>query len=473
MSRRGPALLAGVSVALVAVAALAGSGAATAAPPPPLRVPLTTQTLVCPQVATVLPHTASSVSSVLPGGGAHVVVTSLSGQVAPVQALGTAGTHWTAPDGTHQPFLVTATGSRAGTLAAQQTTITNAGQTRALSAVACGPATTSAWFVGPSTAIGARSVLHLINPGPTTASATVTPYSASGTVLAGQAPVVSVPPGRDVEVNLLTVAPGQAALAVHVTATAGRLAMAVVDTESAGLTARGSDWVPAATGPARSVLLPGGVGGTTATLALLAPGSGALARVALLTPAGTLTPLSLQSIPLAVDQLVLVRLPAALLRGPFAVQVSADHPVVAGVRMLAAGSGGTADLAWLAGVAPLSGPTGVPDVRSSGAATTTLALAAPGSAGSVTLTQYAAGTPSVRTIAVAAGSLVSVRLPRLGPLGWAVVTPTAASGPVVAGWSTTVTDSVGELLSAGPLASGTTVATLPAAAAAVGAGLGP
>ena len=78
-----------------------------------------------------------------------------------------------------EPGLVRVPAGDAGAIGAALT-LNEAGDARGLSGVTCREASGDGWLVGAATTVGASAELVLVNPSPTTATVTVTPYTERG-----------------------------------------------------------------------------------------------------------------------------------------------------------------------------------------------------------------------------------------------------------------------------------------------------
>ena len=343
--------------------------------------------------------------------------------------------------------VVRGTGSSAVGLTGEQSTLVTRGDLRGLASVTCTAPVADSWLVGGGGDEGRRGRLVLANPAATPVDVRVDVLSADGPVPTTAGSAVAVPARSRVVLLLDALAPGVTAPVVHVRATGGAVAATLHDAALAGTTPRGTDDVAPAAAPARTVLVPGLTINGRALLRIAAPGAAeAVGRVRLLGPAGPVDPPGGAAVRVPAGGTLDVDL-GDLPAGTYAAEVSADVPVVAGAMVERSnGAGGPADVAWLAGARPLRTLTGIADVRSGGAWSTTLELSAPGGAATVDLITVAAstvgarGATSTRTLRVPAGSST---LTRLDVTGSAWLRPVTGSAPVVAARTTTYLNRVG------------------------------
>lgn len=463
-------------VALLVGAAVAAADAAERAPlpePAAVTVPVEQATLVCPGVAAIRGSSTGVVSAAAPAtgpGALRLEVLGADPAAAPLASApaGASSLRYEAPAGTSRTLVLRGTGTLAQGLAGGVLRRSQSGAGRGLSSVACTPPSADRWFVGAGAVVGERASIHLTNVDAAPASVDVVVYGSKGPQQPTAAQGVLVAPGRRVELPVDALVPGEAATAIHVVTRSGRVSAAVLDTQVAGLDPRGVDWVPAASAPATSVVVPGVPGDTDArrTLHLVAPGeSDALVRVRLVTSEGTVAPVGLETLEVPAGQLFSLALDSLSVQGPFAVLLDSDQPVVAGVRVVRGARGRIPDFAFAAGAPALDGPAVVTQAPRTGGVTTTLLLSATGDTDAV-LTLVGAKPGEAPTgssrITVPAGQTLAV------PLGsaaapWMVVTPVAGSGPVHAGWVLAEAGARGPLVTAQPMNSAPVTVTVPAA----------
>jgi hypothetical protein len=473
MLRPGAAALV-VGAVVAAAVGLAGEVEPAAAPEPvAVSVPVEQATLVCPGVASVQGVSTAVVSAAAPvvGPGTlrlDVLGADPAGAPLATAPAGASTLRYQAPVGASRTLVLRGTGTLAQGLTGTVATRAESGAGRGLFSVACTPPAADRWFVGAGALVGERASIHLANVDAAPAAVDVVLYGSKGPQRPTAAQGVLVAPGAQVVLPVDALVPGEAATAIHVVTRSGRVSSAVLDTQVAGLDPRGLDWVPAAAAPATTVVVPGvpGDGDARRTLQLVAPGeSDATVQVRLVTTEGTIAPVGLETLEVPAGQLFSLALDEIAATGPFAVQLDADQPIVAGVRIVRAPSGAIPDVAFAAGAPALAGPAVVTEAPRTGTVTTTLLLSATGAADAVVSVAGAkAGEPltGALSVTVPAGQTLAVALgSAAGP--WMVVTPVAGTGSVHAGWVRAEAGARGPLLTAQPLASAPVSVEVPAA----------
>jgi hypothetical protein len=263
------------------------------------------------------------------------------------------------------PVVVRGSGAVSPGLSAMQLTTTTSGADRGMAGHRCAPPGTDAWFVGLGTEIGHTSQLHLANAEQAPAEVGLEIFGADGPVDTTALPEIVVAAGGVATYDLDALAPDQSALAVHVVARTGRVAAAVFDRRIAGLDALGVDWLPTAAPPANTVVVPGVTGGPgDRILQLLAPGPlDTQVELRLLTPDGPITPVGLEQLALTAGEVASVPITEPADGKPVAVELRADQPIVAGVRIVSGDPSSSHDLAYTAGTPELTAPTFLPGAR--------------------------------------------------------------------------------------------------------------
>jgi hypothetical protein len=171
----------------------------------------------------------------------------------------------------------------------QQTTNVAAGAGRGLQGTSCSAPDTDFWFPGASTSKQRQDFVHLTNPDGTSAVADVDLYGAHGRENSGSGEGITIPPHSSVPVLLstLTSKPSEN-VTVHVVTRTGRLGAQVqaVDKKSGG------DWLPPASDPSPSAVMPGVPGDASSVrLVVYTPGQDdADLKVRLAGPNGQIAP---------------------------------------------------------------------------------------------------------------------------------------------------------------------------------------
>ncbi|MER5280668.1 DUF5719 family protein [Streptomyces sp. NPDC002809] len=346
--------------------------------------------------------------------------------------------------GADAPALVgTATGRLAPGWTSQQTTTVEAGDSRGLLGVSCTAPDTDFWFPAASTAKSREDYVHLTNPDDTAAVADIELYGPDGTLKSDVGEGITVPAGSGVRVLISTLtSKAEDDVTVHVTTRTGRVGAVVRSADSK----TGSDWLPASTEPASTLVLPGiPADATSVRLVAFAPGEDdADLTVKLLGKTGAISPAGHEDLHVksrmtaGVDLKNLTRGEAgSLLLSP--AQDGKATPVVAALRVVR-GKGANQEVGYIPATGPVGAQATAADNRAKGSV---LSLTAPGAAGTVKVTASAGskgGTPVSKTYEVAAGTTVAVTPPVPAGLKgtYALTVETQSGGPVHAARTLTV-----------------------------------
>lgn len=326
-------------------------------------------------------------------------------------------------------------GSAEGPLApgytVQQTTAVAAGSGRGLHGLTCGPADTSFWFPGVSTAKGRQDYVHLTNPDSAAAAVVdLELHGKDGRVAAPAGEGVTVPPRSSVPVLLSTLTDAPADnLTLHVTARSGRVGAAVQASDEK----QGGDWLPASE-PAAAAVLPGiPADATSVRLVAFAPGADdADLKLRFAGPTGSITPAGHETLHVRSGTTETVELDGVARGEAGALLLTAEDGgrVVAGLRVTR-GKGDKQETAFLPAVEPVGARGTVADDRAKG---TSLSLVAPGAEARVRVSAWVAGggTPATRTYTVRSGTTLTVEppVPGGGKGGYALTVETVSGGPV-------------------------------------------
>ena len=165
-----------------------------------------------------------------------------------------------------QGWSVTATGTMAQTMEAEETTGTG------LASVRCGEPGSELWFVGPGQQGGAAQIqLDLMNVDSLSASVDVSIITDAGQVQADGDTGITVPPHQTVTEALSSLAGNASVVAIEVRTSIGRVAADVSESSSHGGTA---SWLPSTAPPSTQLVIPGvPPSGGTAGLYIVVPGS--------------------------------------------------------------------------------------------------------------------------------------------------------------------------------------------------------
>ncbi len=343
-------------------------------------------------------------------------------------------------------LVVRAEGPVASGLELEQVTRGEVGSERGLAGLRCAPPSTLAWFIGGATTVGDTSLLVLANTDDVPAVVDVTAWTADGPVDPRPGLGLSVAPHARAAIRLDEIAPDKALLALRVVAQRGRVAAAVRHVRYDGLTPRGVDWVPRALPPSTTVVVPGFPQGPGRRVVLVTnPGPDPTVVSLRLTESDRQgVPPGLDAIEVPAGTTVATDITTLTNRSPAAVTVTSDGgPVLAGGFVYdAQGRSLVKDFAYAGSGEPLVGPALLTDVVINRPTESTLLLSAPEGAATVSVRPVpvlgqGGPLPRARTVVVAAGRTVAVRLSTFLPPGatgqLAVeVLPQPGSGPVYA-----------------------------------------
>lgn len=415
--------------------------------PPATLEPVASTTLVCPPLLGT-PGDVTSQLTVwsppgLPGqdGEGTAFLRPLGGKpgAPPNRSMDTPGDAITVTSGSADtpPIVVRGLGSLAPGLVGDVLTVSNRLEDRGLSSVACAEPNADAWFVGGASAIGRRSTLFLSNADITAATLDVDVYTESGLADAPAGRGVVVPAGKTRRLAIDALAPGVGRVAVRVRVSSGRVSSALRDGERDGLRPRGSDYVPQAAAPSRSVVIPGLPGGPgPRELWILAPGEDdATVSVEVLGRDGSFSPEGADIVQVTAGSLVALNVSQAIDGEAVSLRLTSDEPITAGAFVRRAAVNTFPDFVWTAAAAPILGTGGIATSRVGGGWDAYLMIAAPERDVSVELR---IGVPGQRlrrqVVDVAAGRVKVVRagISNNPAFRGVLVVPREGSGPVYA-----------------------------------------
>ncbi|MFD3330805.1 DUF5719 family protein [Streptomyces sp. NPDC058701] len=343
--------------------------------------------------------------------------------------------------GADAPALTgTADGSLAPGWTAQQTTKVSVGRARGVLGVGCTAPGTDFWFPAVSTAKGREDYVHLTNPDDAAAVVDIKLFGPDGPLKseAGSGENIRIDPRSGKAVLLSSLAPSAqlADATAHVTTRAGRVGASVQVAEE-GV---GADWLPAATDPAGSLVLPGiPADATSVRLVAFVPGDqDADLTLRLAGPGGSISPAGNERLHVKAGMTAAVDL-ADLTRGEAGslLLTPADpkktSPVVAAVRVVR-GSGAKQELGFVPAVGPVGARATVADNRPE-ENTTVLALTAPGRQDAKVRVTASPGTgggeAASQEVVVKAGTTQNVTVAPAGGKGaYALTVETLSGGPV-------------------------------------------
>lgn len=327
-------------------------------------------------------------------------------------------------------------------LAGSQIQAVSSGDTVGIAAAECREPRAETWLVGGSTDTGRTTLLSLANPGTVAATVSIAIFSESGEVQSPGTDGIVVQPGSEMHYSLAGFAPGIAQPVVHVSSVGGGVVASLQQTTVRVLEAGGFDIIGPAAAPATKVVIPGmvvrghdatetlagtpGFDDLTPVLRMFVPGDqGASARISV-SPEGEGEPISVD---FDLRPGVVSELPFDHFEnGRYTVTISADVPLVAGVRASTvaastgaqpgAGERGNSDFAWFASaermrgqalVAIGSGAEAVLHLVNGGEDATSVALAELDGAGKTT-DSVTVDVPAGRAVAVPVTANMSYRL---------------------------------------------------------------
>ncbi|MGW0752459.1 DUF5719 family protein [Streptomyces sp. NPDC002587] len=436
--------------ALTAAAALtapAAEGTATGKATAAARMPVERSLLVCPAPSssdiaetTYTAFTPGAAGSAEGKGSARLLGATKDAK--PVLEPKEAGKPFGATaSGADAPAL---TGSADGILApgwtAQLTTKVAVGRARGVLGTGCTAPGTDFWFPAVSTAKGREDYVHLTNPDDAAAVVDIKLFGPDGVAKpdAGTSENIRIDPKSSKSVLLSSLVPGAqlADATAHVTTRAGRVGASV----QAGEEGVGADWLPAATDPAGSLVLPGiPADAVSVRLVAFVPGEeDADVKIRLAGPGGSISPAGNEQLHVKAGMTASADLkdvtrgePGSLLLTP--VDAKKASPLVAAVRVVR-GTGAKQEL----GFVPASGPVGtratVADNRPDENATV-LSLTAAGDKDAKVKVTASPGTgggdASSQEVTVKAGTTQTVTVAPAGAKGsYALTVETLSGGPV-------------------------------------------
>jgi Family of unknown function (DUF5719) len=444
--------LIGAAAALAVIAGIASATASDGDSAPTTaaaaRMPVQRTTLTCPQPSTSeLAETTYSAFS--PGNGNGTGKAALvpamesgrSGSTKPVAPLTAAGkpVDKTTSDDAAPALAGSADGAFAPGYSVQQTTRISAGEGRGILGLSCGAPGAEFWFPGASTAKSRDDYIHLTNPDDAPAVVDIELYGKDGQIAAPEGDSLNVPGHGTLPVRMSTLTSHQEQdITVHVVARSGRVGAQVQAVDQA----TGGDWLPASTGPAASLVIPGLPKDTTsARLVVFAPGSeDADLKVRLATPSGAITPAGHETVHVKDRMTTAIDLgditqgeAGSLLLTPS----DPKQPVpVAAALQVVRGKGEDREMAYIPATEQIADQATVSGNLTKGS---TLFLTAPGKAAGVRITASASsggGQPASTTVQVKADSTLSVTPPKPTGKGvkgtYTITVEPVSGGPVYA-----------------------------------------
>lgn len=402
--------------ALVAVTCLVIARAPAA--PPEEQVadyqPVTSQTLLCPELALTADAAAVVGSLVAPGmaesgaGSASLRLLDSDEALARIASPG-APVHLLVAGSTQPPVLTQALSGWAPAVMSGFAVRALGGTAAGLASASCPPPSPTWWFVGTGTRVGRSAVLLVGNPSQEPARVDVRLHGRSGDVPALAGKGIEVAPRSMLRIRLDALAPDQEVLAVNLQATGGRVTAALRDlAAAAGTSARGVDFIPPAQQPASDVVIAGIPGGEGARdLVLVNPTTRfGTVKPRLVTQDGTQDLPGLAEMAVPAGSAVTISLERALAGRSGSLHLSADVAITGAVRSTWGSL--RRDVAWLSATPPTSAEqplAGAAVVPAGRGMTTTVTIAAIASDVSGTLSFAGAGGPEESVLSGTGGPL--------------------------------------------------------------------
>lgn len=428
-----------IAAAVVALAVIGAAGAlihprgaAQETAEPTEKVVVGRAAVGCPMLASATGTSTSvdAVSPVLPdgtpvAGGKQIPleVRKLGGSGSPLASATERGRTVSAKQGAYpNPVGIRVTGPLAAGTTATATATADTGVNRGLASTVCSTPSAEFWFAGASSASGRRDALVLTNLDEANASVDVTFYSPSGKLedAGGRGLVVR---GRSqTEVFLSNVAKGQRELALRVVSTGGRVSAALRDNVTTAGIPAGVDWVQPSAEPAKDLIVPGiAPGPGSRTLTIANPGDlQTTVNVSVLGARGRYRPAGRDRVQVPAGGVKSIRLESIVKDEPAAVELTADQPVFASMRIADARN---ADFASLGATHPLTGTGYVVLPAHTEPATVLVSAPAERATAEVVLRSATGQSTLTKTVAPATGSTAAVTLPASKTPTYLTVTP--------------------------------------------------
>jgi Family of unknown function (DUF5719) len=344
--------------------------------------------------------------------------------------------------------------------------------------VSCQSSGSEFWFVGAGSQLGRHGRLYLTNTDSAVARVDLRLFDEKGPVESEGTRGLAVAPHEQVVVELDKLAPTSKRLAVAVATKRGRVVAALRDDAVDGETPIGIDWIPAATRPAKDILVPGvAPGAGRRVLTVVAPEDAtAGVDLTLLAPGGTFRPVDLSHLEIKPGSVHEVRLDSATNKQAAAVRLTSDVPVTASVRTEMGSADGVRDIAYTSAIRSLSGPAVVPVTSAGPGQTATLLLSTPSRRAvhaSATLVGSDGRQLGSTKVVVKPGSTVALELkPPKGQRQYTVVVRSDDGGPLYGARLHVETAESGPMVSAWPLTSAVVTSIRPVSRSDHGAGIG-
>lgn len=320
----------------------------------------------------------------------------------------------------------------ASQLAGSQTETLTGEEQAGLAVAACQEGSGDAWLVGGATTTGRTTVLTLANPSQVPATVDLDLYGEGGPITAPGTEGISVAAGSQRVLSLAGFAPDVVSPVVHVSSRGGSIVAGLQQTTVRALEAGGVDHIGPSAPPATDAVIPGvvlgqvaavenrlgeeGYGDLSPTLRLLATGGQPATVSVTIVPEDPNLAGAVVDVPLEAGVVFDLPVEEELAEGAYAIELTADSPFVAAMRVATADDAGTNDFAWTTTTEALGD--------------TTLAVLAPGEGAALRLANPSDVAVSVTVAGPAGTSSIEV------PAGGAAAVPVGAS----AGYTLTGTE---------------------------------
>lgn len=312
-----------------------------------------------------------------------------------------------------EPVLVTA--EMSSPMGAVSLTRSTSGPDRGLSAATCESAATQRWFSGVLLTEDAQADLVLANADTVDAAVDVTLFGPEGRINApgSRGIVVESHSARSVPLSVMASVDGPVTLLVE--SSAGRVAATLRQRLWQGTTPLGADWIPPTVAPTTELVIPGIVAGEgVRELVITNPGERSTSvEVELLGEAGPAVVGGTEDLEVPAGVTRSVELGPGLAGQLAGLRLTADQPIVAGVRQASAEVADSQDPAWSAAL-PALDAEGVWPVPAGAKAAVTLLLSNPSEAEAevtITLGNELGGEGETSSQVVPARSTVAVPVP--------------------------------------------------------------
>jgi hypothetical protein len=349
------------------------------------------------------------------------------------------------------PVEVRGTGSLGAAVAGAQEWSADTKELRGLTTTPCTAATADAWLLGGGGSPGRQERLVLVNPGANEVVVGISLHGRTGALPSPTGTGITVPANGRAVVLLDALAGTEAMPAVHVEASGGTVAAFLDDDWLDGSIPAGVDTVPSVAPPATTQVIPAAALDGPGIVRVAVPGTKeAVVRVRLIGPNGGL-PLPGADTGVArvaggaVAELSLASVPV----GTYAVEVTADVPVVAAAFVQRRAGTEPGDFAWSTATPALTGTAGTTfPTATGGGPQRSLTLVATDGSVTADVVTMAGGTASTQRVTLAGDT--STTLP-LGSTGSVWVTRAEGDGQLRGAVTSTVGTGATQLIASIPL----------------------